>query len=109
MCEGRKGLAIRSHGQSNTKDGAVAERTRALQLSRNVFPEFAKSALDLIPLIPGSITSSEDKVELRVLRKGERRRAVVSKAHGVIIFLQPAPEHLRHSLFIFDDQDLHAS
>jgi len=33
----------------------------------------------------------------------------VSKAHGVIIFLEPAPEHLRRSLFIFDDQDLHAS
>jgi len=59
-------------------------------------------------LIPGSITSSEDKVELRVLRRGERR-AVVSKAHGVIIFLEPAPEHLRHALFIFDDQDLYAS
>ena len=70
---------------------------------------FAEPARDLNPVDSRQHHVEQDEVELRVLSKGERRGAVVSKAYGVIIFFEPAAEHLRHSLFIFDDQDLHAS
>jgi hypothetical protein len=71
--------------------------------------EFAEPARDLNAIHPGQHHIEEDKVEVRVLRKRKRREAVVSKAYGMTIFFEPAPEHLRHALFVFNYQDLHVN
>src|SRR6267378_334166 len=73
----------------------------------NVLLEFAEPARDLNAIHPGQHHIEEDKVEVRVLRKGKRREAVVGKAYGMTVFFEPSPEHLRHALFVFDYQDLH--
>jgi hypothetical protein len=73
----------------------------------DVLLKFAEPARDLNSVDSGQHHIEEDEVELRVLRKGQGREAIVNKAYGVIIFFEPAPEHLRHALFVFDDQDLH--
>jgi len=75
----------------------------------DVLPEFAEPARDLNAIDPGQHHIEEDKVELGVLRKGKSREAVVSEAYGMIIFFEPAPENLRHALFVFDYENLHAS
>jgi hypothetical protein len=75
----------------------------------DVLPEFAEAARDLNAIDPGQHHIEEDKVELDVLGKGKRREAVVSEAYGMIIFFEPAPENLRHSLFVFHYQDLHVN
>src|SRR6202158_2756889 len=73
----------------------------------DVLLEFAEPAGHLNAIHPGQHHIEEEKVEVRVLRKGKRREAVVSKAYGMTIFFEPSPEHLGHALFVFDYQYLH--
>ena len=49
----------------------------------------------------------QHKIELCILCEREGRDAVMGKAHDMALFFEAAPEHLRHSLFVFDNQDLH--
>jgi hypothetical protein len=77
--------------------------------NRDVLLHVAEAAGDLNAIDAGEHDVEKDEVELGVVRQGERGKTVMREAYGVIVFFEPAAEHLGHAPFVFDYEDFHVN
>jgi hypothetical protein len=73
----------------------------------DVLLHFAEAAGDLNAVDARKHDVKKDEVELCVVCQGKRSETVMNEAYGVIVFFEPAPEHLGHALFVFYYKDFH--
>jgi hypothetical protein len=77
--------------------------------NRDVLLHVAEAAGDLNAIDARKHDVEENEVELGVVGQGKGAETVVREAYGVIVFFEPAAEHLGHTPFVFDYEDSHVN